>query len=224
LPALLRATGADVRVLPVLPDDPDIMREAFARALEYECDLLVTTGGVSVGAFDHVRSVITSLGGRIDVARVRVRPGGPLAAGHVHGIPWIGLPGNPVSTLVTAELFVRPAVRALAGLSHVLPQRIAVRLADDVAAPAALTFFLRASLRLAEDGVFEAQLTGRQGSNLLTSMSRAHALLEIDGPVERVAAGTMVRALLLDHALLAAPAPREPDRSSHAPRASSPPA
>jgi len=223
LPALLRATGADVRVLPALPDDPDIMRDAFARALEHECDLLVTTGGVSVGAFDHVRSVIASLGGRVDVPRVRVRPGGPLAAGHVQGIPWIGLPGNPVSTLVTAELFVRPAVRALAGCSRVLPQLIAVRLAEDVAAPASLTFYLRASLRLASDGVFEAQLTGRQGSNLLTSMSRAHALLEIEGPIERVAAGSMVRALLLDHALLGAIAPPLPDYSAHAPR-NTPPA
>lgn len=216
LPALLRATGAEVRVLPALPDDPDIMRDALARALEHECDLLITTGGVSVGAFDHVRSVIASLGGRVDVPRVRVRPGGPLAAGHVQGIPWIGLPGNPVSTLVTAELFVRPAVRALAGCSRVLPQLIAVRLAEDIAAPAPLTFYLRASLRLAPDGVFEAQLTGSQGSNLLTSMSRAHALLEVEGPLERVAAGTMVRALLLDHALLGAVARAPVDRSAAA--------
>lgn len=221
LPALLRAAGAEVRVLPALPDDPEIMRDALARALEHECDLLVTTGGVSVGAFDHIRSVITSLGGRIDVPRVRVRPGGPLGAGHVHGVPWIGLPGNPVSTLVTAELFVRPAVRALAGLSRVLPQLLAVRLAEDVAAPAALTFYLRASLRLAADGVFEATLTGKQGSNLLTSMSRAHALLEIDGPVDRVAAGTMVRALLLDHALLGELAPPPQHDATHALRASS---
>ncbi len=217
LPALLRATGAEVRVLPSLPDDPGIMREAFARALEHECDLLVTTGGVSVGAFDHVRAVITSLGGRIDVPRVRVRPGGPLGAGHVHGVPWIGLPGNPVSTLVTAELFVRPAVRALAGRSRVLPQLIAVRLAEDVAAPAALSFYLRASLVLAADGVFEARLTGQQGSNLLTSMSRATALLVIEGPLAHVAAGTMVRALLLDHALLGELPPQHMSRSAPTP-------
>ncbi len=218
LPALLRATGAEVRVLPALPDDPDIMRDAFARALEHECDLLVTTGGVSAGAFDHVRSVITSLGGRIDVPRIRVRPGGPLGAGHVHGVPWIGLPGNPVSTLVTAELFVRPAVRALAGCSRVLPRLVAVRLAEDVAAPAPLTFYLRASLHLADDGVLEATLTGKQGSNLLTSMSRAHALLELDGPLERVAAGTMVRALLLEDALVGQLPQQPTDDSLRAPR------
>lgn len=201
LPALLRASGADVRVLPLIPDDAGLMRDALGRALEADCDLLVTTGGVSAGAFDHVRDVIVSLGGRIDVPRVRVRPGGPLGAGHVLGTPWIGLPGNPVSTLVTAELFVRPAVRALAGQSRVAAERIRVRLAESVAAPAPLRFYLRATLAVASDGMLEARLTGRQGSNLATSMARAQALLEIDGPTESVAAGTMVRALLLDTAL-----------------------
>lgn len=202
LPALLQACGADVDVLPLLPDDLDVMREAIGRALEQPCDLLLTTGGVSVGAFDHVRRVIGDLGGRIDVPRVRVRPGGPLGAGHVLGTPWIGLPGNPVSTLVTAELFVRPAVRALAGQTRVRAVHVPVRLADDVSAPAPLTFFLRACLSVAGDGVLEARLTGRQGSNLLTSMSRAQALLRIEGPRDRVPAGHTVPALLLDGALL----------------------
>jgi molybdopterin molybdotransferase len=204
LPALLRAAGADVRVLPVLPDDPELMREAYARAIDHECDLLITIGGVSAGAFDHVRAVIQSLGGRIDVHRVRVRPGGPLAAGHIGGTPWIGLPGNPVSTLVTAELFVLPAIRSLAGERRVIPQTVLVRLSETVSANAELTFYLRAELQVAHDGVLEARLTGGQGSNLLTSMSRANALLEIEGPVEHLAAGTMVPALLLDRALLVA--------------------
>jgi molybdopterin molybdotransferase len=79
-----------------------------------------------------------------------------------------------------------------------------VRLAEDVTAPAPLTFFLRASLAMGADGVPEARLTGRQGSNLLTSLARADALLEIDGPAPRVAAGTIVPALLLDGALVVA--------------------
>ncbi len=201
LPALLRATGAEVRVLPTLPDDPERMRDALARALEHDCDLLVTTGGVSMGSHDHVRDVITQLGGRIDVHRVRMRPGGPMSAGHVLGTPWIGLPGNPVSTLVTAELFVRPVIRALGGHGRVQPTPVMVRLAEDMTAPAALTFYLRVCLERASDGVLEARLSGRQGSNLLTSMARADALAEIEGPTDRVPAGTMVPAVLLDHAL-----------------------
>jgi molybdopterin molybdotransferase len=204
LPALLRATGAEVRVLPTLPDHPDAIRDALGCALEDDCDLLVTTGGVSMGAHDHVRDVITSLGGRIDVHRVRVRPGGPMSAGHVLGTPWIGLPGNPVSTLVTAELFVRPAIRALGGHRRVQPVPVRVRLAESVSAPAPLTFYLRAAIHAGADGVLEARLSGRQGSNLLTSMARADALLQIDGPQASVPAGTMVPALLLDGALLAA--------------------
>lgn len=201
LPALLRATGAEVRVLPTLPDDPERLRDALARALEHECDLLITTGGVSMGSHDHVRDVITQLGGRLDVHRVRMRPGGPMSAGHVRGTPWIGLPGNPVSTLVTAELFVRPVIRALGGHHRVHATPVLVRLADDMAAPAALTFYLRVCLERAADGVLEARLSGRQGSNLLTSMARADALVEIEGPTDRVPAGTMVPAVLLDHAL-----------------------
>jgi molybdopterin molybdotransferase len=203
LPALLRATGAEVRVLPTLPDDPERMRDALARALEHECDLLVTTGGVSMGSHDHVRDVITQLGGRIDVHRVRMRPGGPMSAGHVLGTPWIGLPGNPVSTLVTAELFVRPVIRALGGHRRVQPTPVLVRLAEEMAAPAALTFYLRVCLARADDGMLEARVSGRQGSNLLTSMARADALAELEGPAECVPAGTMVPAVLLDHALLA---------------------
>ena len=145
--------------------------------------------------------MITDLGGRIDVHRVRVRPGGPLGAGHVLGTPWIGLPGNPVSTLVTAELFVCPAVRQLAGQSRVLPRRVPVRLAEPVSVPAPLRHFLRATLDVGADGVLEARLTGRQGSNLLTSMSRAQALLEVDGPAA-LPAGAVTPALLIDGALL----------------------
>jgi molybdopterin molybdotransferase len=110
-----------------------------------------------------------------------------------------------VSTLVTAELFVRPVIRALGGHRRVLPTPVQVRLANDMSAPAALTFYLRVRLERAADGVLEARLSGRQGSNLLTAMARADALVELEGPLERVPAGSLVPAVLLDHALLAYP-------------------
>jgi molybdopterin molybdotransferase len=201
LPALLQATGAEVRVLPILPDDRALQRDALGAALEHDCDLLVTTGGVSMGAHDHVRDVVRDLGGRIDVHRVRMRPGAPLSAGHVQGTPWIGLPGNPVSTLVTAELFVRPVVRALGGHTRTRARPIRVRLAEEMQAGAPLTFFLRVRLAVGTDGVLEARLAGRQGSNLLTSMAHADALLRVEGPAT-LAAGTLQAALLLDHGLL----------------------
>ena len=203
LPALLRATGAEVRVLPLLPDDRTLQRDALGAALEHDCDLLLTTGGVSMGAHDHVRDVIRDLGGRIDVHRVRMRPGAPLSAGHVQGTPWIGLPGNPVSTLVTAELFVRPVLRALGGHARVVPRTVMVRVAEPMVAAAPLTFFLRVRLSLAADGTLEAALAGRQGSNLLTSMANADALLRVEGPTS-LDVGAMHPVLLLDHGLLGA--------------------
>ncbi|MGH7638700.1 MAG: molybdopterin molybdotransferase MoeA, partial [Gemmatimonadaceae bacterium] len=99
LEAAVRAAGADVIALGVVRDDPDALR---ARIADCDCDLLITTGGVSVGAFDHTRRVITELGGEgvHRFWRVRIRPGAPTGFGVVRGTPWLGLPGNPVSALV----------------------------------------------------------------------------------------------------------------------------
>lgn len=201
LAALLRATAADVTVMPPTEDDPELLADTLGHALELHADLIVTTGGVSAGSADHVRDVVRSLGGIIDVPRVRMRPGGPMAFGRITGTPWFGLPGNPVSTLVTAELFVRPALRLLAGHSKPYARVVPVRLAASFSAPAPLTFLLRAQLAAAEDGVLEAKPSGAQGSNLLTTMSRADALLLVEGPQPAIATGSLQRALLLDDGL-----------------------
>ncbi len=202
LPPLLASVGAQVRTLPLIPDNPDAMADAMRSAVHDGCDLLITTGGVSVGAHDHVRSVLMALGGTVTFWRARIRPGGPVGFGAVLGVPWLGLPGNPVSTLVTAELFARPAVRRLGGHVAVRPRVVKVQLAEAVSAPAPLTFFLRALVAPDKDGGLSATLAGRQGSNLLATLARANALLVVQGPMTEVPAGTMVDALLLDGALL----------------------
>lgn len=114
--AAIQEAGGIPVLYPSAPDNPDAIRALFERAAQ-ECDLLVSSGGVSVGDFDFVKSVIESLGS-LTMWRVNLKPGKPLAFGEVCGVPIIGLPGNPVSALVTFELFVRPAIRTLLGDTH----------------------------------------------------------------------------------------------------------
>src|SRR5439155_14137214 len=111
--ALLRRNGAEAVNLGIAKDDPTDLRTRLRRA--GDADLLVTTAGVSVGEHDHVRMVLEELGLQLRFWRIRMRPGAPVGFGLIAGRPWIGLPGNPVSTMVTFELFVRPAIRKMIG-------------------------------------------------------------------------------------------------------------
>jgi molybdopterin molybdotransferase len=189
------AAGAEVMDLGIAPDDPDDLRRRLADA--GAADLIVTSGGMSVGEHDHLREILEDLGGDMGFWRLRMRPGAPVGFGTLHGTPWIGLPGNPVSTMVTFELFVRPALRALGG--HHLPFRrtVPVRLGEAVETPGPLTHFLRVRLTVEQDGL-AARPTGPQGSGILISMAQADALLIVPEDREGAAAGEMLRAILVD--------------------------
>jgi molybdopterin molybdotransferase len=193
LDAAIRETGAEPVSLGTVGDDPVALRDRLSSA---EGDLLITTGGVSVGAFDYTRDVLGQLGASHKFWRVRIRPGAPLGFGLLGGIPWLGLPGNPVSTLVTFELFARPALRRMHGHAQLFRRTVPVRLAETVTIAAPLTHFLRAEVRVSEDGL-SATLTGPQGSGLLSSMARANALLVIPADRARAEAGEYVDAMLL---------------------------
>jgi molybdopterin molybdotransferase len=195
LAAAVRAAGGEPVPLGVAPDDPSAIAERL-RAAE-GCDVILTSGGVSVGDYDHVRHVVASLGGEISLWRVRMRPGAPLAFGRLFGVPWFGLPGNPVSALVTFELFARPLLRALSG--HRQPHRRAIRveLAEEVRLGAPLTHYLRATLTEGPTTLY-ARLTGAQSSAMLTSMSSADALLILPADPTIAPAGSIVRAIPLD--------------------------
>jgi molybdopterin molybdotransferase len=192
--ASVREVGGDVVELGIVPDDPAAYTERLQAAAG--CDLLITSGGVSVGAFDFTKDVLRSLGAELQLWRVRMRPGAPLGFGMLGTMPWLGLPGNPVSALVTFELFARPLLRTQRGEVDVFRRTIDVRTHDDIALAAPLTHFMRAIVEWSADGAW-ARLTGPQGSGLLTSMSLANALLVV--PPERmvVRAGESLRALLL---------------------------
>jgi molybdopterin molybdotransferase len=210
LPALLRELGADVRVLPLVSDTLDDVTRATLDALEGGADgppdVLVTTGGISVGEHDYTRDALLSLGGKLDFWRARIRPGGPIGSGSVRSVRWLGLPGNPVSSMVTAMLFAGPLLRRLGGHSRTQHATIRVRMLDDVATAAPLAHFLRVALSAGPDGTIEARMTGAQGSNLLRTMALADALLHVPHDVSRVEAGQTYDAIPFPNALWCMPA------------------
>ena len=193
--ANLHRAGALPRDLGIARDDPADLRRKLERA--EGADLLVTTAGVSVGEHDYQRLVFESMGGRLGFWRIAMRPGAPVGFGHLGSVPWIGLPGNPVSTMVTFELFVRPAIRKLQG--HTLPFRraVPVEVAERLHYPPKLTHFLRAVVTF-EDGRPRARLTGPQGSGILTSMARANALLIVPADRDTVETGEWLDAIFLN--------------------------
>jgi len=195
LVALVREAGGEPVNLGIARDTPESLRAHLGRALE--ADLLVTSAGISVGEHDYVRTVLEELGAEQRFWRLRMRPGAPVGFGLLRGIPWIGLPGNPVSTMVTFELFVRPAIRVMCG--HALPFRRAAvaRAAEPISVKPRLQHFLRGIVTETPAGL-EARLTGPQGSGILTSMILANALLVLPEGQFETPAGTEVRAIVLD--------------------------
>ncbi len=191
LDALIRRAAAEPLNLGVARDTRDSLREHLRGSAG--ADLLVTTAGVSVGEHDLVREVLQELGGELTFWRIGMRPGAPVGFGSLSGVPWIGLPGNPVSTMVTFELFVRPAIRRLQG--HALPFRrtVPVTVREAITLGPRLRHYLRAIV----EGE-EARLTGPQGSGILTSMARANALLIVPADMPAVADGTELQALIFD--------------------------
>jgi len=195
LNALVRDAEGDPVNLGVAADYPASLREHLRRA--DGCDLVITSAGVSVGEFDYTRDVIQALGAEMKFWRVRMRPGAPLGFGLLGSTPWIGLPGNPVSAMVTFELFVRPVIRRMLGHARLFRRPVPVVLEERVTIGARLTHFLRAIVSTRDDGAVTARLTGPQGSGILTSMSRANALLVVPEDRSIVEAGDTLHALPL---------------------------
>ncbi|MBI4421799.1 MAG: molybdopterin molybdotransferase MoeA [Gemmatimonadetes bacterium] len=198
LTALLRLNGAEPINLGIAKDDPTDLRDRLRRATD--ADLIVTTAGVSVGEHDYVRAVLEELGLSLRFWRIRMRPGAPVGFGMVDGHPWIGLPGNPVSTMVTFELFVRPALRKMRGHRGLFRRAVAVRVDEKIVLGPRLRHFLRAVVSEVGGGL-AARLTGPQGSGILTSMAKANALLIVPEDRPEVAAGETLRAILLDETM-----------------------
>ncbi len=194
LAASIESAGSEVLRLGVAKDTRVSVETLFQKAMNEDVDLILSSAGVSVGAFDYVKEVIEA-NGALDFWRVNMRPGKPLAFGKYFDKQFIGLPGNPVSAFVGFEVFVRPVLERLSGQLGSSRRRIKVRSADEIESDGRESY-LRAILR-EEDGIQIARLTGHQGSGNLLSLVQADALLIIPAGVKCVPAGQEVEALLL---------------------------
>ncbi|MCY4023544.1 MAG: molybdopterin molybdotransferase MoeA [Anaerolineaceae bacterium] len=190
---LVRELGGIPLRQPVAGDDLQQVRAMFDTALGQDPDLIISTAGVSVGAHDLVRDVLEELG-ELNFWRVNMRPGKPLAWGRVQGLPFFGLPGNPVSAMVTFQVFVRPALQRLTGQVHDL-QAARATVCEDIESDGRRSF-LRVALER-RDGRLLARSTGTQSSGALISMVLADGLLIVPEGVTQVAAGTELEVLLL---------------------------
>jgi len=202
LSALVRDAGGEPIDLGIARDDAASLREKMENAKD--ADLIVTTAGISVGDHDHVRDVVTDVGGTIDFWKVRMRPGAPLAFGEIHGIPWIGMSGNPVSAMVTFEVFVRPVIRKMLGHRRLFAPTIQVKTASQIRIAAPLMHFLRVVISTNATNEAVAELAGSQSSSVITAMARANALLILAGDRLEIAAGETHRALPIGSGLFTA--------------------
>ena len=194
LAALIESAGAQALRLGIAKDTRASVQGLIERAVSLDADLILSSAGVSVGAFDYVKDVVES-NGSLNFWRVNMRPGKPLAFGNYKNIPFIGLPGNPVSAFVGFEVFVRDALRRLGGISDGGRQNVRVRCEEEIRSDGRESY-LRAVLR-EKEGLYFARLTGHQGSGNLLSLAQADALLIIPAGVKCVPAGQELNAWLL---------------------------
>lgn len=195
LAAQVREVGGEPILLGIARDD----RESLRSHLESSrgCDALITSAGLAVGDHDYVKEVLNDLGMEFLFYRIRMRPGSPFTFGRLDRMPVFALPGNPVSSMVTFEVLVRPALRKMMGHRQLHRPRIRVRLAEPVTTREGRTHFLRVRLEADAAGPPSARLTGPQGSGILTSMTLADALLVVPADLEGVEAGTELEAIPL---------------------------
>lgn len=195
LAALVGQTGAIAEVRGIVRDDP----EATLRAIEatLTCDFVITTGGVSAGAYDYVQEALDALGAETRFRKIAMKPGKPVVFSRLRGRLFFGLPGNPVSCMVAFHLFVAPALRkAMGQRSGLIPPCVKTRLAAAVSSKGDRRTYLRVRVT-AREGELVAEPMRAQGSGVLTSMAGANGLVILEEGVTRAEAGSLARTLLI---------------------------
>ena len=189
LSILAEQAGAGTVIFPLVSDDLAATKSAIEQAFTC-CDAVVTTGGISVGEMDWVRRAFKEIGGRLDFWNVAVKPGKPFAFGRREGKLFFGLPGNPVSALVTFFLLVRPALLRMQGARDLLPPRQSAPLAEALENRGDRRHFMRVAL----DAAGQARSAGKQASHILSATARSHGLVDVP-PSTTLPAGAVVQVL-----------------------------
>jgi molybdopterin molybdotransferase len=189
--AYARLAGASVNRLPLAGDDREELKRQMLSAVD-DCDVLVTSGGVSMGVYDFTKTAFRDLGAEIFFERVALRPGKPTVFGRVGKTLIFGLPGNPVSVAVTFNLFVRTALRAMQGATETSLSDFTAILSRDVKGSHGRESYLPAILRSDEQGTLLAEPLKWGGSSDFVSFAQATALINIPADVKKVAAGSIV--------------------------------
>ncbi|HMA31665.1 MAG TPA: gephyrin-like molybdotransferase Glp [Casimicrobiaceae bacterium] len=194
---MLKRINCEIVDMGVVPDVPDALERAFATAAA-SADVVITSGGVSVGEADFVKQLLDKLG-EVLFWKIAMKPGRPLAYGKIDGAHFFGLPGNPVSVMVTFYEFVRDALLVLQGQRNVGPQpTFRALLAAPIRKMPGRTEFQRGILTPGADGTWQVRTTGDQGSGILSSMSRANCFIVLPAETGDVAAGAQVEVQLFD--------------------------
>jgi len=199
LAALVLECGAIPMQMGIARDQREDLIEKFRAAMR--ADLILSSGGVSVGDFDLVKDVMKQEGNRMQFWQVAMKPGKPLAFGALEDVPAIGLPGNPVSSMVSFEQFARPAILKMMGHKNIFRKTIQARLIGDISKRPGKRYFIRAIVEQTAAG-YSAKTTGEQGSGILTSMVRANGLITMPPEITEAKAGEFVTVQLLDNSLL----------------------
>jgi molybdopterin molybdotransferase len=177
-------------------DDIDRITAHIRAGLDQGIDLLLTSGGISVGDFDVVKKVLAAEG-EINFWQVKMRPGKPFAFGQIGGVPLLGLPGNPVSAMVSFYNFARPAILKMLGKQDLRPPMVRAILEEPLKKRSGFRFYYRVTLE-ERDGVHYARLTGEQGSGILLSMVRAQGLAVVPEDINELQPGDAVDVWLLN--------------------------
>ena len=187
---MLEKLGCEILDFGILEDNEQLMIEALENA-SVQADVVMTSGGVSVGDADYIKLALDKLG-QIDFWRINMRPGRPLAFGQINDKPFFGLPGNPVAVMVSFINFVEPALRKMQGEQGWKPLKVSAIATENLRSRQGRTEFSRGIYELDETGRLTVRTTGKQGSGILRSMSEANCLIEISPAVDTVKAGESV--------------------------------
>jgi len=187
---MLKNLGCEILDYGIIEDDEELMIQALEEA-SHSADVVMTSGGVSVGDADYIKLALDKLG-QIDFWRINMRPGRPLAFGQINNKPFFGLPGNPVAVMVSFINFVEPALRKMQGEVDWQPLKVNAIATENLRSRQGRTEFSRGVYELDARGLLTVRTTGKQGSGILRSMSEANCLIEISPAVDTVKVGESV--------------------------------